>query len=525
MYLSFILEEPNQISWLLLENQQKILWLNKRLEELIKDDNKRLQAITILLDADPTNEKKFVQWLYKLLTMRIISIQDDIMPARANTQIQLPEDLARLRNVLITYNQALARLPMERRNIFGFRDFYSLENAVENAVNSGTVRAGALSRNIQGAEVIYHEAPYTIYYVKKVPWDTMRIDLSPEEEVRVRAVEELGMGPPETKWCTRRDYNDGQNAVMGYISQRDIYIIYKDGVPFSQVCGREIRNIYDRKMQLPDDVSKIISNHMVNTTRYYWKEAVELIHSANDDAITLIEKGDYIFINLFKVNYSFHRFYYNLIRYFDLLFPNGFKNGKLRNKYQTIVLHNYKYIATALYSDAPPHIIDHNNNPIEADAVPDEVLSIINKIDEQIRHKRNLGINEVLDQLDPNKDYIITDTNIDDRGSPRQACRRKIGKYWVFDYDKLVDAGFFYYVAIKKLNSTSYRPPKQLPKIEFLANTGLASFEIVSVPRIDYIYDGESMREKHTKRNMIKLTWNYKVITIAKHNVIKIVEH
>jgi hypothetical protein len=239
------------------EDAARLAWLNKILLPMIPDEARRMQAAATLLDADPTKAKKLAQWLGRLTTNGIISIRG-IIAARPNTQIRLPEDSQRVQDALALYERSKPRIPVANRDLNRFNDFYALEDMLNGLVNQGAVQATATKvREVPGAEII-SAPPYTIYKVERVSKDKTKF--TPEELVRVKAIETLGMGPPETKWCTRARYSASFGSYAArYLCGNDMFVVYKDGQPFLQKAGKQVMDVNDRPITPPPEIINILS--------------------------------------------------------------------------------------------------------------------------------------------------------------------------------------------------------------------------------------------------------------------------
>ncbi len=292
----------------LLESKQKADAIRRILAGFLKLEENEPPidfAVKSVMEADPTNHKEFVLWLVKLVKNEIIGIQS-VSYNRSN-QIRLPEDASRVRDVLTIFARArLARkLPVERRDITKYNDFYTVEDITDKLVQAGTTHATAAKvREVVGATIVYNTPPYTVYAVPQVtpshydvagklaklrtaavsaglPEPPLNKALrsfivnkslnnqslvikAPEEMAAIKAVCDLGMGPPPTKWCTRGEYgnnnHDLENSVAhGYLRQAPIIIIYRNGKPFLQKNKSQVMDINDRHISVPQELSQVVS--------------------------------------------------------------------------------------------------------------------------------------------------------------------------------------------------------------------------------------------------------------------------
>ncbi len=243
-----------RLSLLLVENPQRELWLQKALTPVLGDPRRVATATVALMQADPSRTKAYVRWLASLALNGTISVTNAIA-ASPNTQIRLPEDAPRVQDTLTSYERAKVRLTPEQRDLTRFRDFYSVERIVDALVNQGAVKASALKvRQVPGAEIVYNQAPYTMYKVEKISKLKDGKQRTPEELERIAAIGALGMGPPETKWCTRSRYSTTGQYATHYLSSFDMYVIYKDGMPFIQKGGKHCLNANDQPINLPAEL-------------------------------------------------------------------------------------------------------------------------------------------------------------------------------------------------------------------------------------------------------------------------------
>lgn len=245
---------------LIIENPNRLSYIDKALSKVIPAPDKRLSVVNMLLEIDPTNQKMMAQWLAKLVVRGFLSISG-IVSVKPNNQIKLPEDAARIRDSLATFDKSKPRIATEYRDINKYEDFYDLEERLSEIVSSGKSQAvgSSIVRKVPGAEIIYRDDTYTLYKIDRI----RRVKdgtYTQEEQVRMRAVEDLGMGPPETKWCTRKDYPNCQSAY--YLGKDDIYILYKNGKPFMQKCGREVKNVFDHNDHMPEFIDEYLDKYL-----------------------------------------------------------------------------------------------------------------------------------------------------------------------------------------------------------------------------------------------------------------------
>ncbi len=255
----------------LIETPERLAFIDKILSKIIDIPDRRMIAANALLDVDPTNVKKYVPWLAKLVTNGIISIARAV-GQKPTTQIRLPEDNQRIQDLLATFERAKPRLEQQYRDILKFTDVYKLEDYLSKIINSGKSESvgSSVVKQVPGAEIIYNQTPYTLYRVNNIKGSMIKLDKAgqqnftdPETEERISAVGILGMGPPETKWCTRSAFGRGRYA-QHYLKSNDIYVLYKDGVPFMQKCGGQVMDVNDRHMQPPPAIDAVIQKD-INT--------------------------------------------------------------------------------------------------------------------------------------------------------------------------------------------------------------------------------------------------------------------
>lgn len=248
------------------EETGRIRAINQMLK--IEDPNRKQKVVEAILQADPDSGKRFSLWLTTLVNRGFVGVSG-VLAASPTTQVRLPEDNPRIQKVLLAFQKALKKLPPDQRDITKFKDFYSVEEAVDKLVQAGAVVAATSARKVPGAEIVYQTPPYVVYKVKKIinngrpGWDPVTRQnipaqpITPEEQQRIKAIEFLGMGPPETKWCTRAGYGQ-QSMASHYLSSQDMFVIYKDGRPFIQICGKQIMDVNDRRTQIPDEIMEVI---------------------------------------------------------------------------------------------------------------------------------------------------------------------------------------------------------------------------------------------------------------------------
>jgi hypothetical protein len=265
---------------LLIENPDRLSFIDKILSSVISNPDKRQTAANMLLDVDPTRHKKLAQWLARLVTRGFVSISG-IVASKPNRQAILPEDGARITDILATFERSKPRIEVEYRDINKFPNLYSLEDKLKEIVDLGKSEAigSSIVRKMPGADIVYRDDTYTLYAIDRISRERLKFGrehLSPEEERSVKAVEKLGMGPPETNWCTREKYPYPQSGY--YLSTNDIYILYKDGMPLAQKCGTQVMDVNDRPTELPDVIEKEIERiHQAKLTaaRAEFKKFIE----------------------------------------------------------------------------------------------------------------------------------------------------------------------------------------------------------------------------------------------------------
>lgn len=306
----------------IIENTQRLSWVEKILSRTITSSDKRLNVANVLIDIDPTSDKKLSQWLARLVNNGIISIRGQIA-ANSNTQIRLPEDAERVNNVLRTFEKSKPRMPVESRDINNYADFNSIEDILDKVVNTGRISPGTANiiRRVPGADVIYNKQPYVLYMIKKITKGSENDQDSIRTKVqRVDAVRTLGMGPPETKWCTRAAYHSRSEIALRYLKSGDIYILYKDGIPFIQKCKSQVMDVNDRRTELPAEIvghiaereeririvrlaeaAKKWSNKEELYQRLGGRKAVLTIRGTEIIADTIVDSGrDYYYIGINK---------------------------------------------------------------------------------------------------------------------------------------------------------------------------------------------------------------------------------
>ena len=240
----------------LIENPQRLAWINNILLPVIPTERLRLLAADQIIQSDPTPQKKLAQWVAKLVIGGYISIGSVIKPG-SNTQLRFPEDKQKMQEILSLFERSKHRLPVNQRDINKFKDFYSLEDILKSNVDTGAVRSAQMVKHVRGAEIIYNKPPYTIYMIERIrSYDTGLDDRTEYELDKINAVGVLGMGPPETSWCTRLSYGD--EHAEEYLSYRNVYVIYKDGQPFIQKCGKQVMDANNRPATIPTELEHVI---------------------------------------------------------------------------------------------------------------------------------------------------------------------------------------------------------------------------------------------------------------------------
>jgi hypothetical protein len=166
----------------------------KQLETRIKTDHSApkdiSQIIQRIINADPTPNKKYVQWMIR---------------AYLSSGIRYLEDLSRTNAALILFDKNKVRLPVEQRDINKIKSLPDLETLVEpfEDVKSGKEEKRELSANIKSqTKVIYNGSQGKIL-----------VPLTQEASMF------WGQG---TKWCTAANKN---NMFDEYNKDGHLYII------------------------------------------------------------------------------------------------------------------------------------------------------------------------------------------------------------------------------------------------------------------------------------------------------------
>ena len=234
---------------LLLENPIKIAAIERILSTAIRTGqiDAELSPSTIailkdvanrLMNADPTQQKRSAEWLARLVIRGDIGVPGLTKPSDSPTvMVDNDADIKRLYDALEAFERAKPRLGPTQRDVNRYRTLQELETVITSAVGAGQVKATfAFARQVDGASVIYHRNDTTVYKIagKDSSSGTRRPD-----PAAVYAVQTLGDGPPETKWCTRGSYKPSSMA-SNYLSQGTIYVVYKSGVPFAQFLSRSL---------------------------------------------------------------------------------------------------------------------------------------------------------------------------------------------------------------------------------------------------------------------------------------------
>lgn len=230
-----------------------------------------LRAVQALINSDPTPDKTYIMWLVKMYINGHIAI-DGLPPRPVGlppvNPITLPVNQSKIIQTLGLFSEATPRLEPKDRNIFAFSDFDSLTRMLETYVQSGRIKAKASVRKMPGTRIIYNKNGVVVYAIGRTHLnntDLQNIDvgtpirgvssenitlikqsnknvrkmlkdiLGADSDIPANSMSALGMGPPETKWCTRTDYGRGTgNQAKHYLSLGDNFIIYKDGEPLIQ---------------------------------------------------------------------------------------------------------------------------------------------------------------------------------------------------------------------------------------------------------------------------------------------------
>lgn len=147
------------------------------------------QLIQELSAADPTSNKKYLQFIVKMYVQGAFRL----------------EDVNRLRDDLTTYSKFVSRMPVNQRNVLAFKSLRDLYNAIKPFQDTEEPVSGKQQRKMVKQEG-----------AKKI------VD-TPNFKVLVPTTEEAacfyGKG---TRWCTAANEN---NMFKHYSDQGDLYII------------------------------------------------------------------------------------------------------------------------------------------------------------------------------------------------------------------------------------------------------------------------------------------------------------
>ncbi len=280
----------------ILENPIKITAVAKILEQAIGAG--RLSADYLphtmeisqrLMEADPTVAKKSAEWLGRLVIRGVIGVPGLTNPTN-NPQVLIDNDadINRIKEALSNFELAKPRLPADRRDINQYQDLISLEDTIRTQAQAGVIKSTAsFARKAPGSEVIYNDGGVIIYHFTQG-----------STEEKVKSIQELGMGPPPTSWCTRMEYavTNGSNYADRYLNQGDIYVVYKNGEPFAQLLSTDISHRLAIAIKDPFHAAKLeeLFNIDMNNLDLRQGALFSQVMNSKNQAIKLSSLGDQI---------------------------------------------------------------------------------------------------------------------------------------------------------------------------------------------------------------------------------------
>jgi hypothetical protein len=200
------------------------------------------ELLTLVNNADPTNEKKFEAWLIKQLVFRNIILPED-----------QPRVLQTLQNFMLYSNKKL----LKNKDINGYKKIHDLESEIDSLRMESFDPREKLTietlKTFPGVEV-FEGDDYVIAIVSNI-----------------ESLEILGLG---TKWCTRQDYPGGSLASV-YLRDsftKRVYIMYTlEG------------NFLERKYQFEDSFDQVMdeSDQRVGLTEDMVEDIQALFNSEN----------------------------------------------------------------------------------------------------------------------------------------------------------------------------------------------------------------------------------------------------
>lgn len=189
------------------------------------------ELLNLVNAADPTPEKKFESWLIRQLS---------------NKNIRLPEDNARVQQVLSNFIIYSNKRQLKFRDINQYPKIHDLERELEEKSGTEFNEKELLTverlRKFPGVQV-FEGSSYVIAAISNKD-----------------SLETLGMG---TKWCTRKDYNHGNTYAQKYLSESktgNVYIVYEDTGDGSLEKIYQFEDTFDQVMDVEDNPVDIDSN-------------------------------------------------------------------------------------------------------------------------------------------------------------------------------------------------------------------------------------------------------------------------
>ena len=249
---------------------------------IVNDTNKYMVIASKLLELDPTPNKQYVLWLAALVKRGILSITF-VVQRTATVQVRYPQDSGLIVSTLEEFDRLKQRLPQDKRDINKFATFKDLKDFLDKiSTSSASEIHGNKPKKLPCTEVIYAQQPYIIYKVPRLTRDERtalaeyncdmidneRIGLAQSAMAKISSLQRLGMGPPETKWCTKVSYHP--NRAQHYLNNNSVFVIYQNGRPIVQAAslthGLECEDANGNPTSIPDGLGTIIIQYMQEDT-------------------------------------------------------------------------------------------------------------------------------------------------------------------------------------------------------------------------------------------------------------------
>jgi len=221
--------------------------LEQKIPILKRKYNVRVGTIRKVAEADPTLQKKYINWLIQQYK---------------NRSIRFPEDNYKVLETLKFFDKHKARF--EQRDINRYKTYYDFDEVVDGIKEKLTPEDLKSKKQIQkevkvrGASIVYDESPYKVI-----------------EIVTPQAAAIYARG---TRWCTSIE-----GIASRYLKRRSLHVVFKHNKKYAQFHGvsGQLMNIQDRPLKWEDDtvfVREVLSKIAIKDPESACKYAIHVLN-------------------------------------------------------------------------------------------------------------------------------------------------------------------------------------------------------------------------------------------------------